>query len=335
MNAPRNQLLIGDALSRLKTLPSGSIDMVVTSPPYYRLRDYQAEGQLGLEAHVTGWVEAIRAVMGELHRSLTPTGSVWLNLGDSYATHTREGASRKSLLLGPERLALALIADGWTIRNKIVWQKTNPMPTSIPDRLAATWEVIYVCTKQPQYFFDLHAIRVPHTSRPPARRPDVVRPAREAWRGPNADSTSGLSVIKAAGMVGHPLGKNPGDVWQIATSGFRSSHHATYPVELARRAILAGCPEARCRGCRAPWQRPLIRRPEQTALRGELQSTCSCPPISEPGLVLDPFIGSGTTALAAEQLGRDWLGIELNADFAALATNRIAAARGRPTARAA
>jgi DNA modification methylase len=334
---PRNQVLVGDGREQLAQLPAASVDMVLTSPPYFRQRDYQVAGQLGLEGHVDDWVSSLRTVAREVQRCLVPTGSFWLNLADTYSTHPSQGAGRKSLVLGPERLALSLLADGWLLRNKIVWQKANSMPSSVRDRLTCGWEAIYVFTRQPAYFFDLDSVRLPHTSRFQGRlRPDHVRPARrEVWRGPNGDDASGLELMKARGIVGHPLGKNPGDVWKLASSGYRGGHHATFPVALPERAILAGCPEARCVSCRSPWKRQTIRALGGTAVRGALGPTCNCTAGNEPGLVLDPFFGAGTTAVAAERLQRDWLGIELNPDFAELATRRIQDARAGPTRRAA
>lgn len=325
---PRNQILVGDALTRLSVLPDVSVDCVITSPPYFRLRDYAADGQLGLEAHVDHWVDQLAAIGAQVARVLVPTGTYWLNVGDTYATHPREGAGRKSLLMAPERLALRLQQDGWIIRNKIVWAKPNPMPTSIGDRLNCTYEVIYVLARQPQYFFDLDAIRVPHVSARMAGKGNRSKAGqKETWRGPNSDSVSGLAAIKASGQVGHPLGKNTGDVWTIAPGGYRSAHHAIYPLALAERMIAAGCPEVRCFGCLLPWKRRVIRAMGSTATRAALAPTCSCKKDNEPGLVLDPFMGSGTTAVAAEKLGRDWAGIELNPDFAAAARERIANAR--------
>lgn len=329
---PRNQVLVGDAAEQLKALPPSSVDMVLTSPPYFRLRDYAVAGQIGGEQSVDEWVEQLTVVAQEVGRLLVPTGSFWLNVGDTYSLRPREGADRKSLLLGPERLALQLVSDGWRLRNKIVWQKANPMPTSIPDRLACTWEALYVFVRQPHYFFNLDAIRVPHTSRPSKRRRITAQVrGREAWRGPNAGSADGLAAIKAQGRVGHPLGKNPGDVWRIASSNYRGGHHATFPLALAERAIRAGCPELRCVNCRVPYRQPITRL-GNLAVRADLAPTCDCPTASEPGLVLDPFMGSGTTGLAADQLGRDWLGIELNPEYAAQAAERIASPKPRPVA---
>lgn len=325
---PRNCIVVGDALTRLTALPNASVDCIVTSPPYYALRDYGADGQIGLERTVDQWVENLAIISREAARVLVPTGTYWLNVGDTYSVHEKQGAARKSLLMAPERMALRLQQDGWIVRNKIVWAKPNPMPTSIPDRLNTTYEVIYVLARQPRYFFDLDAIRVPHVSaRTPSAGP-AHRPVRkESWRGPNSDTTTGLASLKARGQVGHPLGKNPGDVWTITPGGYRSAHHAIYPLALAERMIAAGCPEARCSGCRLPWKRRVIRAIGGTATRAALAPNCDCGAASEPGLVLDPFMGSGTSAVAAEQLGRDWLGIELNPAFASAARARIAESR--------
>lgn len=339
LNLPRNEILVDDARQQLDRLADASVDMVLTSPPYFRLRNYQVDGQIGLETHVQEWVAALRGIARQIARLLTPTGSFWLNVADTYATHQQQGAARKSLLLGPERLALALLEDGWLLRNKIVWQKANPMPTSVTDRLSCTWEALYVFVRQREYFFDLDAIRAPHQTQPtrPRRRP-LSDQLPVTWRGPNTDDTLGLSRMHAEGRVGHPLGKNPGDTWRIASSSFRGAHHATFPVALAERAIRAGCPEARCTICRRPWRRPLhranVEKLGEVATRGALEATCPCDAPAEPGLVLDPFFGAGTTGLAAEQLGRDWLGIELNPDFAALATQRIHDARPARSAHA-
>ncbi|WP_336855971.1 site-specific DNA-methyltransferase [Sinomonas albida] len=331
MGEPRNRILVGDALTELRKLETGSIDQCLTSPPYFRLRDYAHVGQLGFECHVEDWAGGLRDIAREVHRVLTPTGTFWLNLGDTYAAHPSQGAPRKSLLLAPERLARLLVADGWILRNKIIWAKPNPMPSSVPDRLTAAHEIVYVLAKQPRYFFDLDAVRIPHTSkpgkppRPSARRP----PARQEWRGPNASATTGLTDLRAKGVIGHPLGKNPGDVWTIPTAPGTGSHHAAFPRALAERCVLAGSPEQRCSSCRAPYRRPL-QRLGATAVRLALAPTCHHAGEPEPGIVLDPFMGSGTTGLVASAHGRDWVGIELNPVFADEAEQRIQRARGSP-----
>lgn len=330
---PRRRVLVGDATDRLSKLEAGSVDMVLTSPPYFRLRDYDHVDQLGTEAHVDVWVGQLRTLAQQAARVLVPTGTLWLNLGDSYAMHAREGAPRKSLLLAPERLVLALVANGWTLRNKIIWHKTNSMPISVTDRLACTWEVIYVLARQPRYFFDLDAVRQPHRSQSqPQATARAVAAKSVRGRGPNAAGVTGLQALKARGLAGHPLGKNPGDVWSLATSQYRGDHPAMFPVALATRAIQAGCPERRCRICRTPYRRPLLRALGSTATRGTLTAGCGCAEDSEPGLVLDPFMGAGSTAVAAEQLDRDWLGIELNPAYAALTARRLREARAGPHA---
>lgn len=331
MSLPRNVVLVGDVRQRLADLPAGSVDCVMTSPPYFQLRNYGSPEQIGLEANVEAWADELRLVMRDVARVLKPGGSLWLNVGDSYSRHSRYGTPPKSLLLGPERLALALCRDGWIVRNRVAWVKRNTMPTSVSDRLACTWETVYLLVRTRRYFFDLDAIRVPHRSTPraPYRTatdgypPKGVTP--EDWGGPLAGSHTGLANLKARGLVGHPLGKNPGDAWTTAVSNFRGAHFATFPTALVTRPLLASCPERVCRTCGQPWQRP----PSRTT-RGALQPTCTCKRAWRAGLVLDPFFGSGTVGLVAERHGRDWLGIELNPAFAAIARQRITAERTAP-----
>jgi site-specific DNA-methyltransferase (adenine-specific) len=327
MTGRRNQIAVGDVRTVLPTIPAASVDTVITSPPYWALRNYGVADQIGLEANVDGWVDELRAVLRDVARVLTPTGSLWLNLGDTYSHHERDGALPKSLLLGPERVAFAMVEDGWRIRSKVIWAKTNPMPTSVRDRLSCTYEVLYFATRSQKYFFDLDAIRVPHRSQ--LKRPSVaaarraVRAARPEWAGPLAGSNVGLDRTKAEGRVGNPLGKNPGDVWQFATSNHRGVHHAMFPESLVSRPLLSSCPERVCVACGVPWERERARRLGHLAVVGELSPQCSCAVGYRPGLVLDPFFGAGTTAIVAERHGRDWLGIELNSGFAAQANVRI------------
>lgn len=329
MNAAvRNSVLVGDALQMLRRLPDESVDTVITSPPYFLLRNYFVAGQLGQEEDVEAWVTALRAVMAEVRRVLKESGTCFLNLGDSYSRHPRYGAPRKSLLLAPERLLGALVTDGWTCRNKIVWAKTNALPTSIADRFSTTWEPVYFLTKAPRYFFALDAVRIPHTSAP-GRPEGATRPVpttRPAWAGPLAGTQSGLLALKASGRPGHPRGKNPGDVWRLATASFRGRHFATFPPALVERLLLAGCPERTCRRCGTPWHETGSAIGSLESLR-RLRPTCRCRAGHRPGVVLDPFFGAGTVGLVAEASGRDWIGIELNPDYAELAELRIEAAR--------
>ena len=331
---PRNTVLVGDAREQLAELPDASVDCVITSPPFFQLRDYGIAGQMGLEPTVDDWVNELRVVMRGIARVLKPTGSLWLNLGDSYSRHPRFGAPPKSLVLAPERLALALVADGWTVRNKVIWSKTNSMPNSVRDRLSCRWEVVYFLTRSRQFYFDLDAIRVPHRSTSTPRRgqksgakPVPAQKGPPSWAGPLAGNNSGLAWLKSQGLVGHPLGKNPGDVWEMAASNFRGPHFATFPAALVERPLLATCPERVCTRCGAPWIRTPAARREAVTEAGQLHPRCRCRKGWRPGLVLDPFMGGGTVGLVAEQHGRDWLGNELNPAFAALASERIVAAR--------
>jgi DNA modification methylase len=332
---PRNQLLLGDAATRLADLPAGSVDCVVTSPPYFGLRDYGTPGQIGLEPDIDAWVNQLVEVARQARRVLTLRGSMWLNVGDSYAHTPVEGAPRKSLLLGPQRLALALVADGWLLRNQVVWAKTNPMPESVTDRLSGTYEIVLFLAVQRNYYFNLDAVRAPITSTRTSDGTQHSYPPREvlpAGRIATAAPNHGLQKIKALGLSGHPLGKNPGDVWRLATAGYRGAHFATFPLGLVIPPILATCPQRVCAICRTPWQRSLERHHGRLLATGPLDPSCVCAADWQPGVVLDPFIGSGTTAITAEAHGRDWIGIEIKPEYASLAQERIQAERDKRAA---
>jgi site-specific DNA-methyltransferase (adenine-specific) len=317
----RNNLLLGDAVERLRSLPDGIVDCVVTSPPYFGLRDYGVDGQIGQEISVEGWAAALRTVCQEIRRVLAPHGSLWLNLGDAYSTHPRLGAPAKSLLLGPERLAKALVDDGWLLRNKAVWAKSNPLPSPVRDRLTNAHEFVYFLAKQPSYYFDLDAIREPVRSR---RAPSRGSRTPQAVLGKLAGGRDGLVAMARTGRSGHPLGKNPGDVWWLGSASYRGAHFATFPPELVRRPILSSCPERVCTACDRPWRRST--RPVALAHGGAQARPlvpCGCDAPTRPGLVLDPFFGTGTVAAVARDHGRDWLGIELNPEYKALAEARL------------
>jgi DNA modification methylase len=319
-----NRVLVGDAAERLRSLPASSVDCVVTSPPYFLLRNYGHEHQLGLERNITDWVDHLVAVFDEVARALKPTGSVWLNLGDSFSRGHRYGAPAKSLLLGPERLLLALADRGWIVRNKVVWAKPNPMPASVADRLTCSWEPLYLLVRSPTYFFDLDAVRQPHRS---SARRTVIKEgkyegAHPVWAGPLAGKNDGLLRARREGRAGHPLGKNPGDVWTLSTATYKGAHFAVYPEQLIERPIRLSCPQKVCANCGSPWQRPRLRHRV-----ADLAPTCIHRGRTRPGTVLDPFMGSGTTAVVAERLGRRWIGIELNPTYAQLAKKRLASRR--------
>lgn len=347
---PRNVILQGDARTVLSGLLAQSIDCAITSPPYFQLRDYGVRGQLGLEATVEAWVENLRSAFAEVARVLKPHGSVWLNLGDSYSRAQRTGAPPKSLLAAPERLLLALMADGWIVRNKVVWAKANPMPHSVADRLNATYDFVYFLTRQPSYYFDLDAVREPHRSQRPASRRRESSPEERRARGPLAGGdNAGLRQLARRGEVGHRLGKNPGDVWHLPASGYRGAHFATFPPTLVERPLLATCPERICVQCDRAWRRPVRIRRSRAHGRGKPSDSarvrryptryevirevgqlkpCGCFAPTRPGVVLDPFFGTGTVGEVARAHGRDWLGIELNSKYVRLAEARLGL-RGR------
>lgn len=298
-------LLVGDAAETLRTLPEGSVDCVVTSPPYYGLRDYLGNpGQIGLEDTPAEYVARLVDVFRGVWRVLADDGTVWLNLGDSYSTgsggqsnlaalgrrlgtgggHSADAAKQrraatrsvppKSLLGIPWRTALALQDTGWTLRNAIVWHKPNAMPESVTDRLSTRHELLFLLTKSRRYWFDLDAIREPHAESTIAAAHRARKPYEAPGQRPNTKS-------RPAGEKG----ANPGDVWSINTRPLTDAHFAAYPVELPRRCIAAGCKPG--------------------------------------GVVLDPFSGAGTTALAAQQLGRRAIGIDINREYHEIALRRM------------
>lgn len=280
----------GDALAVLREMQDGSANCIVTSPPYFGLRDYGVDGQLGAESSPAEYVENMRALFAEARRALANDGTLWLNLGDSYASNSKWGGSAggkhvtalhgdskvgrgkrttglpdKNLIGIPWRVAFALQDDGWTLRNSIIWAKPNAMPESVTDRLSTRHENVFMFSKSRRYWFDLDPIREPHMSDPSRAGANALR-GQKAMRavGPNSGAYS-------------DDGRNPGDVWTIATQPYPGAHFAVMPSALAERCILAGCKPG--------------------------------------GTVLDPFSGSGTTGMAAAKHGRRYVGIDLNADY--------------------
>jgi site-specific DNA-methyltransferase (cytosine-N4-specific) len=308
-------MFAGDARSVLASMPSGSADCIVTSPPYWGKRDYGVAGQYGHEDTHAAYVETMREVFAEARRVLVGDGTCWLNLGDSYSasgggatgmhaylgehitTHGTAGLQAKNLLGLPWRVAFALQADGWILRNAVVWHKPNAMPESVRDRLNCRHELLFLLTKSPAYWFDLDPIREPHKSaKPAARETEATRPPGRTDRCSRPPKYQpGTPEVTGASSYGtrrhnrrHPNGRNPGDVWSIPTRPYKGPHFAAYPIDLPLRCIAAGCKPG--------------------------------------GIVLDPFAGSGTTGLAALQLDRRFVGIDLSPDFARLAAGRLAQA---------
>jgi len=298
----RVKIIVGDCRDSLAALPESSVDCIVTSPPYFGLRDYGCGKQIGLEPSPHEFVSALVDVFRLARRVLTQDGTCWINLGDSYAATTKgssglgknasnrgpimqerrwripEGNKPKDLLMIPARAAIALCDDGWWLRSDIIWHKPNPMPESVTDRPTKAHEHVFLLTKAQRYFYDAAAIKEP------ARYPGDFRATR-------ADTRKSIEPMCLDGgsrsRTGTPTSQtiNARTVWTIATEPCEIAHFALMPTELARRCVLAGC--------------------------------------SKGGVVLDPFGGGGTTGLVAARHGRRAILCELNPEYAAIAKRRI------------
>jgi len=430
-----NQVIQGDCLQVMRDMESESIDMAITSPPYWGLRDYDlGKNQLGLEPTPEMYIEHMTEIFHELKRVLKKKGTFWLNMGDTYSatrwsdTPSTTGISgkqsdvvlqketnlpKKCLCMIPERLAWSLIQDGWILRNKGIWHKPNPMPSSVKDRFNNTWEYLFMFSKSQRYYFDLDAVKEPHAT-------------VDKFRG------NGNPEYRADHFNHNELGKNPGDLFEINTQPFPEAHFAVFPPKLIEKPIKACCPKEVCKKCgkareriiereeyvqpekditgkykTSPVNSPGARKhylseqrkynpnqqvianfikqnitntnkldkifgkhtwrhwirtdesgaclpsPEQynqlkkiLSLSGihdkEMLTTvkvliddkgmgknatgwtkCDCNAGFEPGIVLDPFIGSGTTGFMAKKLGKNFIGIELNPEYAEMAKKRI------------
>lgn len=298
----------GDAAAVLAGLPEKSVQCVVTSPPYFGLRDYGVDGQLGLEESPAEYVDALRAVFAEVWRVLADDGVLWLNLGDTYSTgsngtngmsgstlvgHGGSGTAKdrgasfkrgslglppKNLLGIPWRTAFALQDDGWTLRNAVIWHKANGMPESVTDRLRTSYEHVFLFSKSRSYYFDLDSIREPLSPASEARYAQGNLKLRRITPGERRpDHMFGQRPQSADRKAAAESGRNPGDVWTLPTIPFAEAHFACMPPALAERCILVGSREG--------------------------------------DTILDPFSGSGTTGLAATRNGRRYVGIDLNADY--------------------
>lgn len=313
-------LYLGDALDVLAKLPDESIDCCVTSPPYWGLRDYgtaewtggssdcshllplppedskqitnvgswahryrdtcrdcgatRVDAQLGLEATPDEYVAKLVALFEQVRRLLRPSGTLWLNLGDTYAA--------KQLVGIPHRVAFALQASGWLLRADVVWSKPNQFPEAVTDRPTKAHEYVFMLTRSSRYYFAQDDVREPHARLWNERnggtmsRSNPVEAA--AGRAPQGEAHRGPYPLP------NPKGRNVRSVWSFPTAPLPDAHFATFPIELPRRCIMASCPPA--------------------------------------GTVLDPFMGSGTTALAARELGRSAVGVELSDEYAALCARR-------------
>lgn len=290
---------VGDVMRLLQEIPSSSVQCCVTSPPYWGLRDYGVDGQLGLEATPEAYVNNMTIVFSEVRRILKDDGVCWVNLGDSYNGSggaggdygpggLKEGQPKypgrnvsslkpKDLVGIPWRVAFALQTDGWWLRQDVIWHKPNPMPESVTDRCTKAHEYLFMFTKSNRYYFDSQAIREPSTKK---NYGNTVFGGNKY--GPNDDP---IHRTKSGNTYSDSGSRNKRSVWTIPTKGYKGAHFAVMPEALAEPPILA---------------------------------------TSRPGdLVLDPFTGSGTTAVVALRHGRGFIGVELNLQYAELARDRL------------
>ena len=271
-------LILADA--RSIPLRDGCVQCVVTSPPYFGLRDFGVRGQIGLEPTPDEYVAQIVAVFREVRRVLADDGVLWLNLGDSHATNVLGGAKPKDMLGIPWRVAFALQADGWYLRSDIIWHKPNPMPESVTDRPTKAHEYLFLLAKSERYYYDADAIKEPVTGGSHRRGSGVTPKSHSPGAGVKANTNYHAAMTDLVDE------RNKRSVWSILSQAYQGAHFATMPEALVEPCILAG---------------------------------------SRPGdRVFDPFIGSGTVGAVAERLGRQWVGLDLNPAYHALAKKRTA-----------
>ncbi len=313
------QIICGDAATVISRLPESAFDMCVTSPPYYGLRDYETPGQIGLGTTPEEYIQALVSVFREVRRVLRPDGTLWVNIGDSYATssgpqpprntrnsqgHTSktvpDGYKRKDLIGVPWMLAFALRADGWYLRQDIIWHKTNGMPESVRDRCVKAHEYIFLLSKSPTYYFDAEAISEPIAESSKRRYMEDIQAQQGSSRIPGktmraalprfggqkyGDDPSPAARTKSGGLYIPTLRRNKRDVWPMATAHYKGAHFAVFPEALAQTCILAG---------------------------------------SRPGgRIIDPFMGSGTSGIVAVKNNRTFTGVDINPDYCTLAQDRI------------
>ncbi|MCE2499023.1 MAG: site-specific DNA-methyltransferase [Nitrosopumilaceae archaeon] len=392
------RVLQGDVMEQIARIPDDSVDVVFTSPPYFALRDYDTEEQWGLEPTIREYLDHLMSLMEECRRVVKPTGNIWVNLGDTYATSSKYGVRRKSLMGIPERFLVRAIDDGFVCRNKDLWKKENPTPSSAWDRLTNTYEPVYFFSISDPYFFDLAPIRVrPKTETKPfnirvreARKPKAknaklipdlspeedaqydrqgVRrgrrsnnpklhsrnfreikekyghlpgsntarlhrarpgnPNRTGWDSGCMRSTD--NVMNHDGVLGgypdtpipmadgRPRDKNPGDIVSLPHQPLKYDHFAAFPVGLPLHFLPAACPRWVCKKCGKPRMPHDGLNPHvggRTVYRCTVYvPLCKCGAGWEPGLVLDPFAGAGTTTVASKRLGFRYCGIEINAKY--------------------
>lgn len=286
-----SELYCGDAAQVLQTIPRRSVQMCVTSPPYYGLRDYEKDGQIGRESSPEVYIANLVKVFDEVYRVLMDDGTLWLNIGDTYAHRPYANVKRKDLIGIPWMLAFALRERGWYLRSDIIWRKTNAMPEGAKDRPSRCYEHIFLFAKSPRYYFDYHALEQPIAAETKARYQ-----RNRSERSKYFMSSYGQGLEKHLGQVTEERrqvcrGK---DVWDISTNAYRMGEHfAMFPEKLVEPCILAGSREG--------------------------------------DTVLDPFFGSGTTGAVAKRLQREYIGIDLNPCYLEKAEMRIALVKSKPS----
>ena len=299
-----DKIITGNAIEVLKELPDCSADCCITSPPYLGLRDYGVNEQIGLENSVEAYINRLTDIFREVRRVLKNDGTLWLNIGDSYVSSNSEysNCKRKDLIGIPWLLAFALRNDGWYLRQDIIWEKPNAMPESVKDRCTKSHEYIFLFSKQSKYYFDYEAIKEPavgFNNIVPAGSKGTLRPNSRLRKGNSRTFrgggvyTKGQSFNNSAEIMRESHGNNENmtglrnkrSVWTVATQGYKEAHFATFPEKLIEPCVLAGSRDG--------------------------------------GIVLDPFVGSGTTAVVAKKFNRGFIGIELNPEYVAMAKRRL------------
>lgn len=342
------EIHVGGCPAILSGLPDDSVHLAVTSPPYPRLRDYGHEGQIGQEGSLDEYVSRLVDVFREVRRVLRSDGSLWLNVGDTFAKDNRErlpsGIKRKDLCGVPWRLAFALQRDGWHLRSDVIWQKLNATPESIGDRPSRSHEYLFLLTKRPRYYYDREAVREPNVSAKPRGRKGAFLEGRdpeglEKWS--KAGKWAENPEAHGGFVSWNPRGRNRRSVWTCATSCFLPAtvgiddvdHFAAYPTRLIAPCILASSSPYCCPECGGPYRRHVARYEDPETEDAWLPS-CECPHLRPARcVVLDPFAGTGTTGVAAIELGRRAILTEINPDYARLAQARCDRAVDSVTAR--
>jgi DNA modification methylase len=392
MELPENTIICGPAKEVLQTFHDEPINCCISSPPYWALRDYGVDGQLGLEPTFEEYVLKLCDIYDEVKRVLRKDGTCFVNLGDTYNNvtpggrdinrwpkqsrndHTPNNRSLpvnvqvKSLCLIPQRFAIEMVNRGWILRNVIIWHKPNPMPSSAKDRFTVDFEYVYFFVKSKKYWFEpqyepyqessvgRYALAGQRNMETFSQSRDFAGGGREANENPPHIYKAGQGTVKSRGnnvdhlCVGgsNPLGRNKRCVWTIPTQPFPEAHFATFPEKLVEPMIKAGCPEFVCTKCGKARekiyneQKEYHRKPNyksRTASGSEYDgkfysdmydniktfkgyTDCGCNVDWRPGVVLDPFAGSGTTLQVAARLNRNWLGIELKPEYIEMAEKR-------------